>query len=266
MLQVVPSRWLVGDGLVSQNWVAKCLAHESDFWPSLTSFSKEKMQDPIQNTKWNGNAEFPHHVLSRRCVILRACGNKCTSPWQNMHTVPSILPMGHRSCWKFRSKHGAFFMAEQHSWLSNLHVKASVLLVKHQSRKVSLWGVLRCVSSFVCGRIPLKKCRLSTREIMEAVHAQSKLHCLCGRLVLQLTDRWGWPLIIVTWIHNAPSKEQHAISDKTSFWAVQLWCLTWVHHSIKTRTCGLRHSHSFWWWSVKLQSFFDILKLVTFIC
>jgi len=38
MLQVVPSHWLVGEGLVSWNWVAKCLAWESDFSPSLTSF------------------------------------------------------------------------------------------------------------------------------------------------------------------------------------------------------------------------------------
>jgi len=38
MLQVVPPRLLVGDGFVSQNWVAKCFAHESDFSPSLTSF------------------------------------------------------------------------------------------------------------------------------------------------------------------------------------------------------------------------------------
>jgi len=38
MLQVIPPRWLVGDRLASQKWVAKCLAHKSDFLPSLTSF------------------------------------------------------------------------------------------------------------------------------------------------------------------------------------------------------------------------------------
>jgi len=35
MLQVVPPRWLIRDGFVSWNWVAKCLAHESDFSPNL---------------------------------------------------------------------------------------------------------------------------------------------------------------------------------------------------------------------------------------
>jgi len=37
-LQVVPPCWLIGDGFVSWNWVAKCSAHESEFLPSLTSF------------------------------------------------------------------------------------------------------------------------------------------------------------------------------------------------------------------------------------
>jgi len=38
MLQVIPSPWLTGEGFVSQNWVAKCLAHASNFLSSLTSF------------------------------------------------------------------------------------------------------------------------------------------------------------------------------------------------------------------------------------
>jgi len=38
MLQIVPSCWLNGDRFASWNWVAKRLAHESDFSPSLTSF------------------------------------------------------------------------------------------------------------------------------------------------------------------------------------------------------------------------------------
>jgi len=38
MLQVVPPHGLTGDGFVSQNWVTKCFAHESDFLPSLTRF------------------------------------------------------------------------------------------------------------------------------------------------------------------------------------------------------------------------------------
>jgi len=38
MMQVVPPRWLTGEGFVSWNWVVKCLAYESDFSPSLTSF------------------------------------------------------------------------------------------------------------------------------------------------------------------------------------------------------------------------------------
>jgi len=39
-----------------------------------------KTQDPIRNAKWNRNVEFPRRVLSRCCMILRACGNKSTSP------------------------------------------------------------------------------------------------------------------------------------------------------------------------------------------
>jgi len=35
--EVVPPRWLAGDGFALWNWVAKCLACESDFSPSLTS-------------------------------------------------------------------------------------------------------------------------------------------------------------------------------------------------------------------------------------
>jgi len=38
MMQVVPPRCLTGEGFASWNWVAKCLACESDLWPSLTSF------------------------------------------------------------------------------------------------------------------------------------------------------------------------------------------------------------------------------------
>jgi len=45
---------------------------------------KEKTQDQIRNTMSNRKAEFPRRVLSRCCVILRACGNNCISPWRNM--------------------------------------------------------------------------------------------------------------------------------------------------------------------------------------
>jgi len=38
MLQVVHSHWLNGDGLLSWNWAAQCLTHQSDFLLSLTSF------------------------------------------------------------------------------------------------------------------------------------------------------------------------------------------------------------------------------------
>jgi len=38
MLQVIPPRWLAGDGFVSWNSVAKCLVYESDFSPNLTRF------------------------------------------------------------------------------------------------------------------------------------------------------------------------------------------------------------------------------------
>jgi len=34
-----------------------------------------------------------------------------------------------------------------------LHAKESALLVTHQSRKVSFKGIVRCVSSLVCGQI-----------------------------------------------------------------------------------------------------------------
>jgi len=59
-------------------------------------------------------------------------------------------------------KHGAVSMAEQHSQLSNLHAKASVLLVKHWSRKVS--SLTRCSLCFVplfAVEISVKNCRLS---------------------------------------------------------------------------------------------------------
>jgi len=53
----------------------------------------EKTQDPMRNTKWNGNDEFPRRVPSRCCAILRACGNKSTSPWQNMHTMWATISL-----------------------------------------------------------------------------------------------------------------------------------------------------------------------------
>ena len=122
---------------------------------------KEKMQDLMRNTKWKKNAEFPRRVLSRCCAILRACGNKSMSPWRNMRTVQTIMPMKMSILLEQLIKHGAVSVVVQCLWLSNLHAKASVLLVKHWSRKVSL---LRCCSlHFVPCLVDLtvKNCRLS---------------------------------------------------------------------------------------------------------
>jgi len=102
---------------------------------------KEKTQDPMRCTKWNGN-ESSHDVFYHN--VMQSCGhlgNKIVSPWRNMRTVWAILPMKMLILLECSIKHGAFCVVAQHSQLSNLRDKASVLLVKHQSRKVSF---LRC--------------------------------------------------------------------------------------------------------------------------
>jgi len=76
---------------------------------------KEKTQDLIRNAKWNGNAQFPRHVLSQCCAILRACGNKSMSPWWNMRIVQTILPMKMSILLDHSIKHGAISLVEQHS-------------------------------------------------------------------------------------------------------------------------------------------------------
>jgi len=50
---------------------------------------------------------------------------------------------------KYLIKHGAVSVVEQCSYLSNLRVKASILLVKPQSRKVSFLRFVCCISSLV---------------------------------------------------------------------------------------------------------------------
>jgi len=70
----------------------------------------EKIQDLMRNIKWNGNDEFPRRVLLRWRIILRACGNKSISPWQNMRTVLAILPMKMSIPLEHSIKHGAISM------------------------------------------------------------------------------------------------------------------------------------------------------------
>jgi len=76
----------------------------------LMCASKEKIQDPMRNTKWNGSDEFPRPVLSRCCIILRACGNKCIYSWRNMRTVQALLQMKMSILLEYSIKHGAFRM------------------------------------------------------------------------------------------------------------------------------------------------------------
>ena len=76
---------------------------------------KEKTQDLIRNTKWNRNAEFPRRVLSRCCVILRACGNKSTSPWWKHARRLINLANEDVNLVGVSIKHGAVSVAEQHS-------------------------------------------------------------------------------------------------------------------------------------------------------
>jgi len=64
-------------------------------------------------------------------------------------------------------KHGAVSVAEQHSQLSNLHATASVLLVKHQSRKVSFEVLFAVFCPLVCGQSSVKICRLSLMKQLE---------------------------------------------------------------------------------------------------
>jgi len=201
---------------------------------------KEKMQDPIRNAKWNGNAEFPCRVLSRCCLILRTCGNKSLSPWWNMRTVWAILPMKMSILLEHSIKHGAVSMAEQHSWLSNLHVKASVLLVKHWSSKISL---LRCCSlhfALWLVEFPVKNHRLSFLE-MASNKTQFSWHCRCNA-----TQKEGcsWPaqmklfFFAQKWWFMIPAErlsfsspafhlDQHCLADEES-------CCLLLHHGVLT--------------------------------
>jgi len=69
----------------------------------LMCASKEKIQDPIRNAKWNGNAEFPCRVLSRCCVILRACGNKSIRHDETCAPCKQSCQWRCRSRWYIRS-------------------------------------------------------------------------------------------------------------------------------------------------------------------
>jgi len=114
---------------------------------------------------------------SRIRVVSRVLDQELMWPWRKRYKIQSRtqsgtdtlsshamfhhLPMKMSILLEYSIKHGAISMVEWHLWLSNLHVKASVLLVKHQSRKVSLWGVVRCILSLVCGQILVKIYHLS---------------------------------------------------------------------------------------------------------